>query len=110
MKESLYNFLMEFSIPMKLERLIKSSVFETCCRVRVGKNVYDIFHIMNGLKQGDGLSKLLFNFTLEYTIRRVQVYQNGLKLKVPIRFWFMLMILIYWAEAYLIRRKTRYLW
>jgi hypothetical protein len=32
------------------------------------------------LKQGDVLSPLLFNFVLEYVIRRVQVKQDGLKL------------------------------
>ena len=38
------------------------------------------FPIRNGLKQGDALTPMLFNFVLDYAIRRVQVNQDGLKL------------------------------
>jgi hypothetical protein len=45
---------------------------ETYSRVRIGKNQSDKFPIQNGLKEGDVLSPLLFNFALEYAIRSVQ--------------------------------------
>jgi len=34
-------------------------------RVRVDKNLSDMFPVKNGLKQGDALSPLLFNFAVE---------------------------------------------
>jgi hypothetical protein len=39
-----------------------------------------MFPIRNGLKQGDALSPLLFNFALGYAIKRVQVNQDGVTL------------------------------
>jgi len=47
------------------------TIWETYSRVRLGKHLSDVFLIRNGLKQGDDLSPLFFNFALEYAIRRV---------------------------------------
>ena len=47
---------------VKLVRLIKICLTETYSRVRVGKNLSDMFPIMNGLNQGDVPSPLFFSF------------------------------------------------
>ena len=75
-REVLYNILIDFGIHMRLVRCLA----ETYSRVRIGKNLSDMLPVRNGLKQGDAVSPLLFNFALDYAIRRVQVIKVGLKL------------------------------
>ena len=76
----MYSILIEFGIPLKLVRLIKMCLTAMYSRFWVGKNLSDIFPIRNGFKQRDALSPLLFNFAVDYTIRRVQLNRDGLKL------------------------------
>jgi hypothetical protein len=70
-RELLYNSLIEFGIPMKLARLIKMYLNETYSKFWVGKHLCDIFPTRDVLKQAHALLPLLFNFALEYAIRKV---------------------------------------
>jgi hypothetical protein len=50
-REVLYSIPIEFEVAMKLVRLIKMCLNETCSKVRIGKHLRDTFPIQNSRKQ-----------------------------------------------------------
>jgi hypothetical protein len=58
------HILIEFGILRKLAGLINMCLNETYSTVCIGNNLSDKFPIQNGLKQGDALTPMLFNFAL----------------------------------------------
>jgi hypothetical protein len=68
-----------FWVPMRI-RIIKMCLNEMYSKVCTRRHLSDNLSIHNGLKQ-DALLPLIFNFALEYVIRKVQKDQVGLKWK-----------------------------
>ena len=78
----MYNILVQCGIPVELVRLIEMCLNEMYSGVRVGRHLSDMFLIKNVLKQSDTLLPLPFICALQYALMRVQVNQDGLKLKL----------------------------
>jgi hypothetical protein len=76
-REVLYNILIEYWLPIKLVRMIQMCLNETYSKVHIRKYLSDNFPIQNGLKQGDVLLPLLFNFGI--SIKKIQETLVGLK-------------------------------
>jgi len=56
-----------------LIRLIKVTMNDFTCHIKIGLMIADGFKVGNGLKQGDGLAPNLFNITLVYVIKELSV-------------------------------------
>jgi hypothetical protein len=76
----LYQILVSLGVPKKLVKLVQVCLNGHRGRVRVGGDLSDPFDILNGLKQGDALSSVLFNLALEYVVRSIIENREGLSM------------------------------
>ena len=68
-REVLFNILVEFGIDAKTTAIIKQTLTGTHSKVKFMGEISKKFEIKTGVRQGDGLSPVLFNCVLEKTIR-----------------------------------------
>lgn len=76
-RNELWHIMLEHGFPAKLIRLIRATLDGSKSSVRISGETSDSFVTLDGLKQGDALSNLLFNIALEGAIRRSGVQRNG---------------------------------
>ena len=76
-RNELWQIMHEHGFPTRLIRLIRATLDGSSSSVRIAGEISDSFVTLDGLKQGDGLSNLLFNIALEGAIRRAGVQRSG---------------------------------
>ena len=68
-RNELWHIMLEHGFPTKLIKLIRATLDGSKSSVRVAGEISDLFVTLDGLKQGDAFSNLLFNIALEEAIQ-----------------------------------------
>ena len=76
-RSELWKIMDENGFPGKLTRLIKATMDGNKCCVRISGGLSSSFESRRGLRQGDGISCLLFNIALEGVMRRAGINMRG---------------------------------
>lgn len=68
-RKTLINIITEFGLDNKTTEIIKATLTNTTSKVKFMGELSKVFEIKSGVRQGDGLSPLLFNCVLEKVVR-----------------------------------------
>ena len=72
LRGQLWKILTNFGIPRKLVTLVKMCMEGSHNIIKIDGQLSEPFTVLNGLRQGDALSPVLFNFALEWVMRKIQ--------------------------------------
>ena len=84
-RESLFQILKEQGLDLKTLALIRETLTDTKSKVKFMGEISQPFQIKTGVRQGDGLSPLLFNCVLEKVIKEWRKQKIENKLDQPIK-------------------------
>jgi hypothetical protein len=76
-RNEVYVGMSELNFPTKLIRLTKATLTIVTCCVQIQNDCFESFETRQGLRQGDVLPTLLFNFVLEVIVRRANLQTTG---------------------------------
>ena len=76
-REELLAAMVEFNIPKKIINLVRMTLKNVKCRIKVMSQLSEPFYTEQGLRQGDSLSCLLFNLALEKAVRDSELNTSG---------------------------------
>lgn len=78
-RKQMWKYLMEMGIPNKLVKLAQICTEASRCKVQINNEHSTDFEVVTGVRQGDGLSPLLFNLALEKALKKVKQQLPGLE-------------------------------
>lgn len=84
-RQSLFDILEEQGLDGKTLRLIKQTLTDTVSKVKFMGEISEPFHINTGVRQGDGLSPLLFNLALDKVIKEWEQLLKEQEKWIPIK-------------------------
>jgi hypothetical protein len=67
----------KFDISSEIVNLVKMTLRKTMNKFQIGGTLSDSFETTSGIRQGNSLSTLLFNFTLEKIVQNRTVNPRG---------------------------------
>jgi hypothetical protein len=79
-RDTLWECMEEFKIPTELINMYKTCVEETRSAVRIEGTLSSFFESKTGLKQGDPLSPILFNLSVQKIKKRKKIVLSGIKI------------------------------
>lgn len=83
-RESLFQILKEQGLDHKTHALIKQTLTDTKAKIKFMGEISEPFEVKTGVRQGDGLSPLLFNCALEKVIQEWRKQKTVLNIDQPI--------------------------
>jgi hypothetical protein len=75
-RTELLNTMGRFGIPKKLVRLVEITMKDSDVKITIGRNVSKSFNVLQGVRQGGGLSAVLFNLAVDEVLKGLKLNGN----------------------------------